>query len=190
MLPILKILKGWFTVSNILLKEGAVESLKELNSKLKTIFSSIYIEFEDHLDAVNENTNEIQTNFEYLCKLDNKIIKLNERIDEIHLILSKLTGKKTYKKSKLENIDPLTTKEKSVFMNLYTEQAPITYSELAKKLKMPIPLVREYITNLIEKGIPIQKIYKHTRPYIFLDPKFKNLQAKRNILKIEQKVLV
>ena len=48
---------------------------------------------------------------------------------------------------------------------------------------MPIPLLREYITNLLEKGIPIQKIYKNTRPYIFLDPKFKNLQAKQNILK-------
>jgi predicted transcriptional regulator len=177
-------------VSNILLKEGSIESLKELNGKLKSIFSSIYIEFEDHLDAINENTNEIQTNFEYLCKLDNKITKLNERIDEIHMILSKLTGKKTYRKSSLENIDPLTTKEKSVFLNLYTEQAPISYSDLAKKMKMPIPLVREYITNLLEKGIPVQKIYKNTRPYIYLDSKFRNLQAKKNILKIEQKVLV
>jgi predicted transcriptional regulator len=177
-------------VVNILLKEGSIDSLSKLNNKLKVIFSSVYNEFEDHLDAINENTNEIQTNFEYLCKLDNKITKLNERIDEVHLILSKLTGKRTYKKSRLENIDPLTTKEKSVFLNLYTEQDPVTYSGLAKKMKMPIPLLREYVTNLIEKGIPIQKIYKNTRPYVFLDPKFKNLQAKQNILKIEQKVLV
>jgi len=176
-------------VSGVLLKEG-VGSLSELNDKLKSIFSSIYNEFEDHLDAINENTNEIQANFEYLCKLDNKITKLNERIDEIHLILSKLTGKKTHKKFRLENIDPLTTSEKNVFINLYTEQAPMSYSDLARKLKMPIFLAREYITNLLEKGIPIQKIYKDQRPYIFLDPKFKNLQAKQNILKIEQRVLV
>lgn len=176
-------------MSGVLLKEG-VGSLSELNDKLKSIFSSIYNEFEDHLDAINENTNEIQANFEYLCKLDNKITKLNERIDEIHLILSKLTGKKTHKKFRLENIDPLTTSEKNVFINLYTEQAPMSYSDLARKLKMPIFLAREYITNLLEKGIPIQKIYKDQRPYIFLDPKFKNLQAKQNILKIEQRVLV
>lgn len=176
-------------MSGVLLKEG-VGSLSELNDKLKSIFSSIYNEFEDHLDAINENTNEIQANFEYLCKLDNKITKLNERIDEIHLILSKLTGKKTHKKFRLENIDPLTTSEKNVFINLYTEQAPMSYSDLARKLKMPISLAREYITNLLEKGIPIQKIYKDQRPYIFLDPKFKNLQAKQNILKIEQRVLV
>jgi len=177
-------------VGNFLLKEEAIDSLSKLNSKLKSIFSSVYYEFEDHLDAINENTSEIQSNFEYLCKLDNKITKLNERIDEIHLILSKLTGKKTYKNSRIDSIDPLTTKEKNVFLNLYTEQAPITYLDLAKKLKMPITLVREYITNLLEKGIPIQKVYKNQRPYIFLDPKFKNLQAKQNILKIEQKVLI
>jgi ribosomal protein S25 len=177
-------------VGNILLKEEAVDSLSRLNSKLKSIFSSVYQEFEDHLDAINENTNEIQTNFEYLCRLDNKITKLNERIDEIHLILSKLTGKKTSKKSKLDDIDPLTTSEKNVFLNIYTEQAPITYSDLAKKMKMPVSVLREYITNLLEKGIPIQRIYKNTRPYIFLNQRFKNLQAKQNILKIEQKVLV
>ena len=177
-------------MGEIVLKEGAINSLSKLNSKLKSIFSSIHIEFEDHLDTINENTNEIQTNFEYLCKLDNKITKLNERIDEIHLILGKLTGKKTFKKSRLDDIDPLTTTEKNIFLNIYTEQAPITYAGLAKKMKMPIPLIREYITNLLEKGIPIQKIYKNTRPHIFLDSKFKNLQAKQNILKIEQKVLV
>jgi len=178
-------------LGNILFKGSVIDSnLKNLNQKLKTIFSSIYIEFEDHLNAINENTNEIQTNFEYLCELDNKITKLNERIDEIHIILSKLTGKKTLKKSKLDDIDPLTTAEKNVFLNLYTEQLPLTYADLARKMKMPIPVIREYITNLLEKGIPIQKIYKNTRPYIFLDPKFKNLQAKKNILKIEQKILV
>ena len=54
---------------------------------------------------------------------------------------------------------------------------------------MPISLARQYITNLLEKGIPIQKKYIKQRPYIYLDQKFKNLQAKKNILKIEQKIL-
>jgi len=49
--------------------------------------------------------------------------------------------------------------------------------------------VREYVTNLLEKGIPIQKKYVNTIPHLLLDPKFKNLQAKKNILKIEQKIL-
>jgi len=56
-------------------------------------------------------------------------------------------------------------------------------------MNMPISLARQYITNLLEKGIPVQKKYISAKPYIFIDPKFKNLQAKKNILKIEQKIL-
>jgi ribosomal protein S25 len=84
----------------------------------------------------------------------------------------------------------LTEKEKAVFLNLYTEHKPITYSDLATKLNISIELTRQYIISLKEKGVPIQKTYKNTRPYLSLDPKFKNLQAKKNILKIEQKILV
>ena len=178
-------------MTELLNKESAIsDTLQHLNSKLKIIFSSIYDEFEEHLDSINENSSEIQSNYEFVCKVDNKIAKLNERIDEIHIILSKLTGKKTLKKPKFEDIDPLTKKEKNIFLNLYTEEKPITYSDLAKKINMPVLIVREYITRLMEKGVPIQKTYKNIRPYISLDKKFKNLQAKKNILRIEQKILV
>ncbi|MBW2977649.1 hypothetical protein KY331_02280 [Candidatus Woesearchaeota archaeon] len=168
--------------------------LKRVDSKLddkkiKVAFSHVYRELDEHLDTVNVNSSEIQSNYEYLCELDNKIAKLNERIDEIFNVLSNLTGKKLLKKPKFEDIDPLTTTEKNVFLNLYTEEKPLTYHQLAKKIKISIPLVREYVTNLLQKGIPIQKIYVNTIPHILLDPKFKNLQAKKNILKIEQKIL-
>ena len=176
-------------VEIILKKEAKVSKLELLNKSLKQSFSQIYIEFEDHLNAINENTSEIQENYTFLCEVDNKIAKLNERIDEIHDILTNLTGKKTRKMPKFEDIDPLTTKEKTIFLNIYTEDKPITYAQLAAKLSIPITLARQYVTNLLEKGIPIQKAFHKTRPYIYLDPKFKNLQAKKNILKIEQKIL-
>ena len=35
-------------------------------------------EFDEHLGSINENTNEIQANYEYLCNTDSKIDKLNE----------------------------------------------------------------------------------------------------------------
>ena len=163
--------------------------LDVVKQKISFVVAEIHHEFEDHLESINENTAEIQSNYELSCELDKKLTKLNERIDDIYSILSKLTGKKLTKTAKYEDIDPLTTMEKNVFLNLYSEDQPITYSELAKKINMPISLARQYITNLLEKGIPIQKKYLNQRPYIYLDKKFKNLQAKKNILKIEQKIL-
>ena len=162
----------------------------EISKALKLVLGSINEDLEEHLFSINENTSEIQQTSSYAYELDNKISKLNERIDEIYLILSKMTGKKINKTPAFEDIDPLTEKEKLVFLNLYTEEKPITYLDLAKKMNMSIESTREYILNLIEKGIPIQKTFKNTRPYIYLDFKFKNLQAKKNILKIEQKILV
>ena len=176
-------------MSEILFDKIDISSLNKLQEKLKIAFSYIYHELDDHLETINVNSSEIQSNYEYLCELDNKISKLNERIDDIFNILSKLTGKKLLKKPKFEDIDPLTTTEKNVFLNLYTEEKPATYCELARKMKMHILILREHITNLLQKGIPIQKRYVNTIPYIFLDPKFKNLQAKKNILKIEQRIL-
>ena len=169
-------------------KNSGSKNVDEIKQKISLITAEIHEEFEDHLEAINENTSEIQSNYEYSCELDNKITKLNERIDEIYSILSKLTGKKV-RKSTTYDIDPLTTMEKNVFLNLYTEDQPASYAELSRKMHMPISLTRQYITNLLEKGVPIQKKYIKQRPYIYLDPKFKNLQAKKNILKIEQKIL-
>jgi hypothetical protein len=172
-------------------KESELSSrVLQLNDSLKSALNQVYDEFEDHLEAINENTSEIQENYAYFCELDNKIAKLNDRIDEIHNILSKLTGKKVRKIASFDDIDPLTSDEKNVFMNLYTEAVPVSYADLAKKMQMPIPLVREYVTHLLEKGVPVQKTYKNTIPHILLDPRFKNLQAKTNILKIEQRILV
>ena len=170
----------------VLERDSTIENIKKT---ITIAISEIHEEMEEHLETINENTSEIQSNYEHSTELDNKITKLNEKIDEIYNILGKLTGKKLTKIAKYEDIDPLTTMEKNVFLNIYTEDQPITYAELAKKINMSISLTRQYLTNLLEKGIPIQKRYIKTRPYIYLDKKFKNLQAKKNILKIEQKIL-
>jgi ribosomal protein S25 len=160
------------------------------NEKFKQLISQFEEALDEHLISINDNTDEIQSNYAYLSELDNKIAKLNEKIDDIYHILSDHTGKKLKKTPSFEDIDPLTEKEKSVFLNLYSEYNPISYADLAKKMNLSIDLTRQYLVNLMEKGIPIRKIYKNTRPFVLLDPKFKNLQAKKNILKIEQRILL
>jgi len=164
------------------------EALKEV-AAVEQVLGAVNEELEEHLLAINENTSEIQENTAFMFELDNKLAKLNERIDEIHTILSQVTGKKLIKMPAFEDIDPLTEKERNVFLNIYTEEIPMTYSDLAKKISISVELAREYVLSLIEKGIPIQKSYKNARPHIMLNAKFRNLQAKKNILKIEQKVL-
>lgn len=169
---------------------GEKEELNKIKNVLRDSISSINQEFEEHLDSINENTNEIQANYEYLCDIDNKINKLNEKIEEIQLILSKFTGKSLELQPNHTKIEPLTKAEQKIFLAIYTEERPISYMEISKRMCMPLTLVREYVTNLIEKGVPIHKTYVKGRPFILMEKTFKDLQAKKNIVQIDQQVLI
>ena len=163
----------------------------EKEDKLKATFNKIKEEFEDHLDSINENTNEIHSNYEYLCDLDSKIDKLNEKLDEVMMFMNHLS-KKSPKSNKHEFIiESLTRKEQEIFLALYTleqDKEPITYIEIARFLCITPYLTQNYVTNLIEKGIPIQKRYNDNKVALTLNPQFRELQAKKNIVKINESV--
>lgn len=144
--------------------------------------SLIREQLEDHLAAINENTNEIQSNFEALCEINDKVEKLFERLDRIEGVLFGVEQPVSY------NIKPLSKKEKEVFLALYSllEALPYaTYEQLGRKLCLTEPLVASYITNLIAKGVPVRKRFLEKRAILTLDQKFKELQAKQNILGID-----
>ena len=162
-----------------------------LNKRLKKAFNTIKEEFEEHLSSINENTNEIQANYEYLCNIDSKIDKLNEKIEGIQLFIKHFTNEKTIDDSKKQDYNHifLTTREKEVFLALYTlaeEKGPITYKAIARRIGLTEFMVREYIINLIEKGIPVVKRYVNQEVYLDIDQKFRHMQAKENLVDINE----
>jgi uncharacterized coiled-coil DUF342 family protein len=153
---------------------------------LKKEIDCLKEELTEHLDSINENTNEIQANYEYLCRLDSKIEKLNEKFEELMLMLKHLGIKPQQETVSIRA--ELSEKEKDIFLVLYTasEQKPLTYADIAQIIKEEEYLTAGYITNLIEKGIPIIKRYINKTVYLALDKEFRDLQAKNNLLKISQ----
>ncbi len=137
-------------------------------------------ELDEHLGAINENTSEIQSNFEYLSELNSKIERLSQRLDQIQMFLKMKTKEKKY------SISPLTPNEKEIFLVLYTSEndALLTYSQIAKKVCLPELLVSEYITSLIAKGLPVHKKFVNNTAVISLDPDFKEVQAKENLIQL------
>lgn len=159
------------------------DKLKLLEIHLNKSFEQVKEQFEDHLETINENTNEIQSNFEYLCELDMKIDKLSEKIDELNNLIRLQRGENTEKKT--FSLKPLTKKEKEVFYALYilTEQRKYTtYKEISRRACYSNDLIAAYITNLIEKGVPVIKKYSNRIVYLSLDQEFRQLQAKENIV--------
>lgn len=175
-------------------KRSFYKKPKELDKQLKQTLSKINNEFEEHLQAINENTSEIQSNHEYLCEIDAKLDKLAERIDKIQLFLQSnsnfiIDGEKTF------DVRPLTRTEQEIFMVLYAledELGVVSYLDISRKTGLTQSLVSNYIVSMIEKGIPILKKYINNRPFLKLDQEFKTMQAKENLLMIDtaQKELV
>lgn len=162
-------------------KEVTLKSeIKEVKKELKKNLSSIRDEFEDHLEAINENTNEIQSNYEFLCELDSRIEKLNEKIDKIQFLLE---GKREIN----YEIMPLTRREQEIFLVLYTSNDFLSYSDIAKKTTLTFSLVQAYISNIIAKGIPILKKYINNKVLLYLEPAFKSTQAKENLVQVDVK---
>jgi len=157
-----------------------------LNKRLRAEFTKIKCELEEHLQSINENTNEIAANYEYLYEIERKLDKLSERIDNIQMYLEPNSGIAIEKQNNFE-VKRLSRMEQQVFLVIYTleeEKCGLTYSDIAKSLSISEHLAASYITSMIEKGVPILKRYINSKPYLRLDPIFKTLQAKENILQL------
>jgi len=152
----------------------------------KRLFGGMLAQFRDELDehraAINENTDEIQSNYAYAQELHQKLSQLAERLGHIELLLEGQV--------KRFEVHPLTNPEKQVFLVLYTEEKPLTYADITAQTGYTESLVQHHLTSLIEKGIPIIKSYFNGTPFMKLNPEFKELQAKENLLNLSLKSFV
>ena len=162
------------------------KKFEQVEKNLKASFKNIKEELNDYRESINQNTNEIQANYEYLCRLDSKIDKISERVDEFSMFIQQLTGnKRDYEQF---NVSALTSKEQEVFLAIYMSDNEISYKELGRKCGLTENLVVCYVTNLITKGVLITKRYIDNEVLLGIDKEFKNVQAKYNILKINESI--
>ena len=169
---------------SIKLFRNIFSSKNSVASQLKSAFNAIKLEFEDHLQSINENTNEIQSNYEYLCEIDAKIEKLSERMDEIQFMLQ---GRG---EEKIHSVLPLTRREQEVFLTLYqNEKHPLTVFDIATRIALTESMVESYIESISAKGVPVVKELKEDGVWLSLDPGFRIAHAKNNIVKINESVV-
>src|SRR3989338_3582551 len=90
---------------------------------------------EEHLGAINGNTEEIQSLFDYLSEVELKFDKLSLRLDRFQLSLGQPCEK--------PQILPLTQLEKKIFLVLYTEDSPLSQKEIVERSALSADFVRE-----------------------------------------------
>ena len=171
--------------------KGKLSSSNDNSDVMNHFMTEVKDELNQYLVDINENTTEIQGNFEFLCDINGKIDKLCERMEKIELFLGKTVG---FEVETTKEFTPkvLTKKEQEIFLYLYTleeKKGTVTYKDIARAAGLPEDLVSSYMTNLIEKNIPIVKHYANGIPTFRLDKRFKQQQAKKNILGLEQRTI-
>ena len=152
------------------IKTNAIEAIEKT---VRCAFLAVREEMDDHRDAINANTNELQQNYEYMMQIESKIEKLSERIDEIFLMMQ--GGAKRIMLSK---------EEQSVFLHLYTLEDFGNIDDIAKKLCMTVSAVDECIRGMVSKGVDLTTSYRDRTCFVRLDPEFRESHARNSVVEI------
>ena len=161
---------------------------QDLRDDINAFLLQIREELDDHREALNANTNEIESTYELMNQMNARLDKFQERLDELTLLVKHVPPSITTADFKLQ---PLTGQEKEVFFALYvlTETTPaVTYHQLARKMTTSVEAVSRLITTLISKGVHVDKKYSNGNAFLGLDPAFRQLQAKQNVVKLDTKL--
>jgi DNA-binding CsgD family transcriptional regulator len=165
---------GWFKSEF----DDVQEEVKSLQERTKQAFHHIKREFDDHLSAINQNTAEIQSVYDFLSDLDRRLDKVTERVDELQM-------KVNPEMEDIPEID-LTLREQEVFFVLYTKSDPISCKEIGRQLGFTPEMVNKYVYNMISKGVPVMRDDTEEDLVVHLDNGFRTLQAKREVVDVDQ----
>ncbi|MCH7850478.1 MAG: hypothetical protein IH845_02435 [Nanoarchaeota archaeon] len=114
---------------------------------------------------------------------------LNDPIQEFRHANEILSTLDSIKKGIRIKFKGLTNQEMAVFSALYALEdqniSEITYRTLATKIKLSESSIREYITKLIKKGIPINKIKQNNKTiHLKISKDLKNITTLQTILEL------
>ena len=76
-----------------------IDRVDLVKSELCVALKDVREELDDHLDAINQATEEVQSSQEYLNRLDEKVDKLSEQMEQIMLFLKGSDFKDVQEKS-------------------------------------------------------------------------------------------
>jgi biotin operon repressor len=107
-------------------------------------------------------------------------IKLNSNINESWIY--------SVQEEKVFNTIELPIREQEVFLIIYSESNAVSSKEIGRRLGFSDEMVNRYIDNMISKGVPLLIQHKDDEILVSMELKFKDLQAKKNILKIDESI--
>ena len=156
------------------------KEISKINNGLKIAFEKVGDEFSEHLDTINANTSELSAIAQILSGLEQKIEKLNERIDELTISQSSSNSFQTIN---------LSVREQEVFASLYTSDVFLSVKAIARLVGRESSVVSLILKRLISKKIPLIKNIIDNEDFYAIDSSFKQIQARENIVHLNKTVM-
>lgn len=147
-----------------------------MEEKLRNNLSLVKQTLSEHLSAINENTAELQSFFDYIQEIEQKIEKISERIDQLQL-QKDLSPNKAY-------VAPLNATETKIFLSIYTEHKYLSCPDISEKSGVPLSIIREHLASLAQKGVPLVRSFVNNQTYYQIEERFKEWQAKENVINL------
>lgn len=154
--------------------------------KIISAFKKIREERDEHLESINQLTNELQTVFDYISELELKYEKLKEITDDLQMFKNSVL---LTDKSHFSNII-LSLEEQKLFLMLYVfgEKEPLSFELIIKRLNCDEDYVRNILSSLLMKKIPIVREKIGNTLYFNIDSRFRELQTKEKLIQIHESV--
>ncbi len=162
-------------------KKEVAEQFLDVEKNLRSSFSKIKDEFEDHLDSINQNTDEVSKFYDCVGELDAKLDKINSRIDTIHMMFKQVMNHSI-------SVD-LNLDEQRVFVLLNACPKYLNVCDLSDRIGIEEKETEELITAMTDKGITIEKRSCNGKACVKLDEEFKRLQARDNMISISPSIM-
>lgn len=160
--------------------EKVKKELRSVHIGMRGAFKHIKKEFDDHLQAINQNTSEIQSLYDFLSEIDQKVDKLTERVDELQLYVNP-------REEDVPSID-LTLREQEVFVTLYAESGKLSSKEIGRRLGFTAEMVNKYVYSMVGKGVPLLRKTEDDSMFVWLDNTFRTMQAKHSIIEVDDSI--
>jgi len=135
------------------------KSLVEVEARIRKSFSGVREEMEDHLAAINENTDELKQHSSFMDELGSRIESLNEKMESLHLMLMQAMG------------SSLNENEKRVLDALSKSTSFMSFRDIAFSAGVSELFVKAHLFSMICKGVPLKEKIIDSQSYFALERK-------------------
>ncbi len=157
------------------------EVYSDLLEHIDNVAADIRGELDDHLQSINDNTEEISIQNSAICEIDNRLNKLEEKLDKVHFMFKQLLNRS------LVSVD-LSKDEQKSFLTLYTHDGFLSVPAISKRTGMEHDSVEESLMSLMDKGVPVEREIIDMQIYFRLNKEFRLRQAKEQLITVDPEI--